>query len=211
MNFSLNVPFTCPDDLEPFLHKVFAGEYNVPLNYEKGPPTILDCGANCGAFSVWASHRWPGARIHAYEPHPATFNILEGNLKCYHNVEANNFGIGTPGMRPLYDGVSNSGETSFHVMKNNTKLTAIHAEVRDPLILPKADILKMDVEGSEEEILGPLIAGGRIFDAICFEYHHDDIRRRVDPLLVDYVLIGSDVYFPHLGVLRYVRKDLVRL
>jgi hypothetical protein len=44
------------------------------------PPVVLDCGANIGMFSVWASRRWPGCRTIAVEPLPRNVELLERNL-----------------------------------------------------------------------------------------------------------------------------------
>jgi hypothetical protein len=55
---------------------VLAGSYDIPFNPEK-PPVILDIGANIGAFTSWAAKRWPGCVIHAYEPHPGNYAMLE--------------------------------------------------------------------------------------------------------------------------------------
>lgn len=42
--------------------------------------SILDVGANVGLFSLWASHIFPSALIHAYEPNPAILPYLLRNL-----------------------------------------------------------------------------------------------------------------------------------
>jgi len=47
--------FACQDDLIPHLQEVLQGEYEIPLF---GPQRILDVGANCGAFSLWAQRRF---------------------------------------------------------------------------------------------------------------------------------------------------------
>ncbi len=54
---------------------VLNGSYDVPFNPPIAP-TILDLGANIGAFTRWAAERWPRCTIHCYEPHPANFALL---------------------------------------------------------------------------------------------------------------------------------------
>lgn len=44
------------------------------------PHTLLDIGANIGAFSISAARRWPRARITAFEPEASNFAMLERNL-----------------------------------------------------------------------------------------------------------------------------------
>lgn len=201
--------FRCSEAIAPHLKRVFEGEYDLPLCYNAEPPTILDLGANYGSFAVWASHRWPGAHIHCYEPHPETFAVLQENLAIYPKVYAHNYAIGNPGMRVLINGQENTGESSLYLQQNQTDFTGQHVEVRDPLQLPEAQILKMDIEGCELEVLEPLMAAGRKFDAIMFEYHRQGDRRKLDALLGDYVLTGAYLYNPGLGVMRYLRRDLV--
>lgn len=200
--------FRCSESIAKYLDRVFGGEYEVPLYYKTNPPIILDLGANYGAFSVWASHRWPGSVIHAFEPHPDTFAVLQENLINFPLVKAYPYGVGEAGIRVLIDGPSNAGESSLYLQENQKDFTGLHVEVTDPLSLPKAQILKMDIEGCELEVLEPLIKDGREFDAIMFEYHRKDDRRKLDALLGDYVLTGAHCYNSGLGVFRYVHRKL---
>lgn len=215
MLISHNIPpFKCPKDMWPHLQPILNGiEYDVPIYNADVPFRILDLGANIGAFSVWASYRWPGCQIHAYEPHPETFKTLTTNMSHYPNVSCHEWGVGTTtpsGMRALLEGENNIGEASFYVT-GVTKGTGIHVEVKDPLTLPEADILKMDIEGCEVEVLEPLIHSGRKFLAVMFEYHRINDRRILDVLLNDYVLTGAKVIdVKGRGVCRYIHKDVLK-
>lgn len=202
---SFSLPFTCEPRMRPHLEKVFSGEYDVPVSIQA--PVILDLGANAGAFSIWATHRWPDSTVFAYEPHPKSFEFFRGNTLGYVNIKGYNWGVGTPGMRILREGRWNSGEASFHLGDEGT--TGHTCEVREPASLPTADILKLDVEGCEMEILKPLIEGGRKFYLILLEYHKEELRREIDALLRDYTLIGAEVTDVRgRGLLKYVRTDL---
>lgn len=203
LSFQFN-GFKCPPNMTGHLQKVFDGEYDVPI---EGPQKILDLGANCGAFALWAFHRWPGSAIQCYEPHPETFKILEENLAGYPRISAHEKAVGLPGFRPLFNGPNNCGEASLQQMMNNPAPTGQHVEVIDPIRLPKADILKMDIEGSEVEVLGPLVKDGRKFRAVLLEYHHDVLRRIVDGLLPDYVLWRIESVNCMRGTACYVHQD----
>ena len=207
VSFSL-AEFRCEKKFVPFAEQVLEGEYDIPLSFTYRP-RVLDLGANVGAFSIWATHKWPGCEIFAYEPHPKNVALLVKNLKNYDNVVVNPVGVGTPGLRPLYEGKYNCGEHSFYRMANNPAASGQHVRVIDPLELPAADILKMDIEGCEIEVLPPLLTDGRKFSAILFEYHNDEIRRQLDALLTDYVLIASNTYVVGRGTLRYMHKDIL--
>lgn len=208
MKTQFDVPFSCPPDIAPYLQKVFDGEYDIPLFFYG--PHILDLGANCGSFALWASHRFPACTIDAYEPHPKTFEILKRNVEPYKNITIHNFGVGTPGLRVLCNGKNNSGEASFHLPADNLAPTGQHLDVHDPMELPEADMIKLDIEGCEMEVLEPLITSGRKFNIIMLEWHNHSLRRRVDALLKDYFLIGSNVHsMAGLGVDKYMHKSLL--
>jgi FkbM family methyltransferase len=197
-------PFVCSESIRPYLLKIFKGEYDVPLFIHA--PTILDIGANVGAFSVWASHRWVGANIFAYEPHPETYKLLKENLILYPEVKTFQCGLGKPGLAYLYDGVNNEGEATIYpnpVSSQNKHVVTID----DPLCLPLADILKIDTEGCELDILEPLITAGRSYSAILIEHHRMSDRRKIDRLLEDYILVSCDLNGnPHLGTVKYIHK-----
>src|SRR5215217_6924918 len=78
------VEFELPAAMERSLREVLGGEYDAP--YFGHGLTIVDVGANVGAFSVWADLRWPRSTIHAYEPHPGTFEMLVRNVGHLSNV-----------------------------------------------------------------------------------------------------------------------------
>lgn len=208
MRLTLNIPFMCPPNIAPFLQKVFDGEYNVPIHLPQGA-RVIDLGGNYGSFALWAAHRWPGAQIMSFEPHPEVFKVLERNVAAYPQIQVCNWGIGTPGMRILNDGVNNDGERSFHPVSGNLNPTGIHCEVRSPLTLPECDCIKLDIEGCEGEVLAPLIESGRRPSLILLEYHNHSLRREIDRLLEDYDMIGGETTTVFgLGVAKYLRRDL---
>jgi FkbM family methyltransferase len=48
---------------------------------ELGPVrSVIDVGADVGLFTLWASQKWPGARILAYEPEPQNFALLRETI-----------------------------------------------------------------------------------------------------------------------------------
>lgn len=211
MKFTLSVPFLCPDDMTPHLQRVFDGEYDVPGIIFADPPRIIDLGANCGAFSLWASHRWPGAGIDAYEPQRSLLPVLRENLRYYKNVHIYDHAIGTPGQRILRPGRDNCGEASFHTAQHGAALGE-EIEVFSPETLPIVDIIKLDIEGCEMEVLGPLIGAGRSFKLILLEYHNENLRREIDTLLArDYSLIGSEVqHIAGRGVVKYAHNSILK-
>lgn len=215
MKVDFDVLFQCPDDIRPHLERVFAGEYDIKRFGLPEAPRVIDLGANYGAFSVWASHRWPGCTIDAYEPNPKVYGGLLYNLQKYSKVRPHNFGVGEPGKRIFSEGLNNSGEGSFHRATRcdgtPTEVAGqVELEVRSPLELPEADVIKLDIEGCEFEVLSSLIEAGRTFGFILLEYHNEKLRRQIDALLHDYILIEADLPFAYgQGVVKYIHHKVL--
>ncbi len=136
---------------------VLAGCYDVPIKEDpsEAAPVIVDIGADCGAFAIWAARRWRGSTIHSYEWRPALFDNLQTTterLRAKHRDDKNAFlpeqkavrGQGVDGALPVSD-------------------------------LPKAEIIKIDFAGGEREIVCALHEAGRIneFDAILVRYYSE--------------------------------------
>lgn len=195
----------CPPSMRYHAEKVFSGEYDLP--YQNSVPTILDIGANIGSFAIWAHHRWPNCFVYCYEPLPDNFDMLEKNLMQVgmSNFRIENVAVGNPSHTQLHLGKHNCGEASFFNMGEQSE-QCVHVKTIAPRSLPKADMLKMDVEGCEVEILERLPS--ITYDAVMLEYHSDQLRRLVDELLMDYVLVGSEAHNKHRGIVKYLHKRI---
>ena len=197
----------CPPTMLRHVQKVLGGEYDVP--YQHKAPVILDIGANVGSFAAWALKRWPGAQVHCYEPLPDNFALLKKNLGSLEgaSVTLNNFAIGNPGLRRLYLGRNNCGEASFYDVGEQSA-ESVEVETREPNVLPKANIVKIDTEGSEVDILQRMPS--RDFDVVMLEYHSEANRRKVEELLPDFFLVGGEIRSLHRGTLKYFHQRLVK-
>ena len=104
-----------PRGMEHHIICVLEGEYDSPY-WDLEKPTVLDIGANVGSFSIWASQRWPGCSIFAFEPLSINFEMLKKNAPLFPNAQLFNVAVGASGIKKLYLGKSNSGEASFFQM-----------------------------------------------------------------------------------------------
>jgi FkbM family methyltransferase len=128
-------------------------------------PLVLDCGANVGLSPIWFLGRY-GARVHAFEPEPNNFRLLEINAGGRNDVVVNQAAVGkTKGKVDLH--VSSHGAT--HSVKDASAGAATVsvdgvtlADYLEHRSLEKVDVLKLDVEGSEMDVLEGL--GGRLRD-----------------------------------------------
>lgn len=155
--------------------EVHEGAYDIPWSPEVAP-VILDVGANIGAFTNWASYRWPGATILCYEPHPNNFKLLKrtvetipnnGKISCFELAVSGDGGSGK--LKFSKDSV-NCGEWSLNIggeIKDSVDVTLMAAKD-----LPDADILKIDTEGAETEILEALKYRLHKFSAVMLEIHN---------------------------------------
>lgn len=205
--------FRCPKDMQWHLQKVFDGEYDIPLAGDAY--RIIDLGANCGAFAIWAAHRWPGSEIFCYEPIPDTFEYLrqnvaklKGQAESIRIFEAAITGTG-PGYAQMSIGVNNCGEASLHNMQVDSGVF-VTVPTLPPSSLTLAHILKLDVEGSELGILEQLVGvEQRTYWAILVEYHSPEIRLGIEQLLAPkYRLVKADVASPFRGTICYMNQKI---
>ncbi len=195
-------------------------EYDVP-GLELDKPTILDIGANIGAFTVWALERWPTAVVTCYEPVPANFEMLKSNVMdaqlagelgagagVHHGVQ--NVAVTSDGQPLTLLGGQNAGTWSRHVlsgrMGDSIQVRAIAAST-----LPPCEVLKLDTEGCELEIL----RGYRHLDAckaVLLEWHRTEDIEPIRALLTatGFSLYGETGPSGHeTGTMRWVKTDLM--
>lgn len=140
--------------------------------------TIVDIGANIGAFSVWAAKMAHKGLILSYEPDKKNFGLLVRNKhlnKCF-NIHCFCLGVcDRPGRKPFYlQSVNNSMHSLFP--DDFARKTTIPCTSLDTIVsvhgLKRIDVLKIDAEGAEYPIL--LKASTRTLSKIqriYLEYH----------------------------------------
>ena len=143
---------------------------------------ILDLGANIGLFTLFAARSAPQARVFSVEPFPATFGRLVANVS-QHNLDGRvkclNFAAtGADGTRVMPDASVPSQRRALASSANEGSGTGVRGKALTTLLhendLPYVDLLKIDVEGSEYEVL--LFTSRetlRRIHRIAMEYHGD--------------------------------------
>lgn len=157
-----------------YIHKC----YRLPADTR----VIVDAGANVGIFSVWAATQLPEARIIAIEPFPETFVALQENieLNCLQErVRTLRVALGVESGTRLMGGGSDSPTRRLIQADSESgdreaaKVRCISlADLFEREQLSCVDLLKMDIEGSEWEVL--LNAPARVLESIHhiqLEYH----------------------------------------
>jgi FkbM family methyltransferase len=152
--------------------------YDVPIEPPAGRPVrIVDCGANVGMSIAFFKHTFPSCEIIAFEPDPATFRHLEGNVgRSFSGVELHRVALGAE------DAVGALASTDANSLLRQVVLTAdatgadtVDIRRLSPFLPEQVDLLKLDVEGAELGILRELDDSGSLprIANIVAEFHHE--------------------------------------
>jgi len=128
--------------------------------------SIIDVGANVGAFSVMCANYWPDATIYAVEPHPESVKLLRHNIQPYPNIVAVEAALGTEDGRVIISdmemSVANRVNEVWDKLADNRPHLGFEvdglsmASLIDQYDIRHCDVLKMDCEGAEYAILDQL-------------------------------------------------------
>ena len=178
-----------------------------------GPnPTVLDIGANFGTYSLaLAAVVGPSGKVQAFEPQRLIYNLLVGSvaLDSLTNVYCHNVALGDREGRveiPQYDynrpmnfgSVEFTGEQSEHLAQarghDPAKAEFVPLTTIDALDFPKADLMKIDVEGMELQVLqGGRQTIGRCRPVLFVEHLKNDREKlRKAILSLDYVVYQKE-------------------
>jgi FkbM family methyltransferase len=194
---------------------VLQGESYPALDQTLDVQVVLDVGANVGASTVWFSHLFPGAVIHAFEPAPAPFRLLVRNTSELAGVHCHRFGLfSEDGTATLHDGSMDSGMASIApnplTLKQGqpVELRSI-AGWLDDTGTTRVDVIKIDTEGCELPILRGLRGRLASIALVYVEYHSESDRHGIDELLApSHLLARGRALRPHLGELAYVAREV---
>lgn len=157
------------------------GEYFIDV--QKNNPIIFDCGANIGMATIFFKWIYPESTIFSFEPDPKTFlalkkNIDDNNIK---GVKIFNFVLSKiegdikffindrPGFFSM--GISKEDNLLKEIVVKGIKLSSFIEKNQ----ITHIDLLKMDIEGSEGDVVEDLSLSGKIglFSKVIVEYHHN--------------------------------------
>jgi len=136
------------------LHEVFyLEEYAWKL--KNNPKIIIDLGAHFGDTALFYNAVYPESLIIAVEPSTENFSRLVQHTKGIDNIKCINVAIGdTDGIINLYTNDSSLGHSTKRneeKYKENIKQLALETLLKE-FGIHKADLVKFDIEGSEESL-----------------------------------------------------------
>ena len=125
----------------------------------KQNPYIIDCGANIGMSVLFFKFLYPGSNIIAFEPDENSFALLKENIKnnklsgvkIYNLALLNKKGEVTLYVNKLNNSVNTVIKGIFK--KEELIIKKVRSEILSSFISCQVDLLKIDVEGSEDMIM----------------------------------------------------------
>lgn len=140
---------------EIFFDREYAIRSPVPAT-----PVVVDCGANVGLSPIWFLASYPGARVHAIEPEPENFRLLTLNVGGRPDVVLTQAAVtresGTIALSVAEHGALHSVKDT-RVGDQTVDVPAINlADYCRGKSIDHIDILKLDIEGSELDVLESL-------------------------------------------------------
>jgi FkbM family methyltransferase len=147
------------------------------------PPHVADLGANIGLFGAFARLRWPDAGIVCVEADPVNVSVLR------RTIEANG---GDWQLIPAF-AATLDGRITFAAGRFGLSRAVSNGELGSPAgvvevekidvfpVLERADLVKVDIEGSEWEILCDARLGEIPAVALALEYHPQGCPRPANP------------------------------
>ncbi|MDP3682946.1 MAG: FkbM family methyltransferase, partial [Ignavibacteria bacterium] len=145
-------------------------------------PLIIDCGSHMGLSILYFKSIYPDSEIIGFEPNPENFQIIQKNIKENElsNVKVFNYALSDrEGVTDLHVSFNDNdpwtwGDTIVYNMwsdKDNDKKVAIKTVKLSKYINRPVDLIKIDIEGSEQKVLEEIENKLHFIKEIVMEYH----------------------------------------
>lgn len=163
-----------------FLHHEIFVKLQYYFRARRPDPVVLDGGSNIGMSVLFFKALYPEASIVAFEPAAPAHRLLVRNVEAngLHDVEAHAAALGLEnGTVSFYD--EPDDPATFRMSTRRERLpspreTTVSQRCLSDFVAGPVDLVKLDVEGAEDDVLADLIATGAIekIDQLIVEYHH---------------------------------------
>lgn len=121
------------------------------------PETIIDLGSNVGATILYFACCYPRAQIFGIEADPATFRKLEANVAGLGNVEVRCLAVGGRDGEAEFFPHPRTWASSLQPTFATGPGIPVQVRTLDTLLdefgLTRVDLIKLDIEGSEHDVL----------------------------------------------------------
>jgi FkbM family methyltransferase len=156
------------------------------------PEVIFDLGSNIGLTLLYFTTRHRSSRIFGFEPNPAVLEMLRENTAKWPNIQVREVAIADrDGTADLFAGAFSSSASLFPPSSERDPVPVatrtLETAMREAGV-ERIDLLKMDIEGSEWQVLRSAAFRERV-DAVVAEVHPrtaDDPRQLLEEALTDF-------------------------
>ena len=192
-----------PCDCVTVFHEVFeyAPTPEVLVGHEC---SVLDIGANVGAFAILASWWFRPKLITCYEPNPELVPILIHNAQfsqCPVHVSATAVGDQSQGTLFMANGVTRLKGSQ---VKPKGESYAVNIKVTHPHSLGPADIVKIDCEGAEGFILENILFTPQL---LMVEYHSKELMERCTAAMSAKMKLIEHQDNGDFGLLKFIKNN----
>jgi FkbM family methyltransferase len=170
---------------------------------------IVDCGANIGITSLYLAARYPNARVFSIEPHPDNFALLVANVAQ------------EPRIIPIQACVTGQPQSVVRLTMDqpawgnriSTRDCGIEvpaitlAQLFDQYALATINLLKLDIEGAEEQVLANGAFLQRV-EHIIIELHGEYGLRSFQHDIAPYGFVAQEPHPPATAMIT-ARKALI--
>lgn len=121
---------------------------------------IIDCGGHQGLFAYTCSRLWPHAKIISFEPDPSNFKQLKTTADQAQNITAYQTALARRNGKVAFS--RDQGQTGRGTVSDDPNAGLVVATQLSTMLfnLPQIDLLKIDIEGSEDIVLQDLAENG---------------------------------------------------
>lgn len=181
-------------------------------------PFIIDCGNNIGMSVLFFKKLFPNATILGFEPDPTLFTILTKNVASNHltNVSLINKALDSNN-RVTYISDVHEDDLGVRIIKtpeNEKAATKIETTKLSAYITKPVDLLKLDIEGSEWNVIHDLVANNKLhyLENIIIEIHKSGELEPLIALLKKHGFtcrVSTDVTLPLLYAKKQSQHDII--
>lgn len=138
-------------------------EMELCKEYISETSVVLDIGANIGLHSIWFSSLAKDGRILSFEPSLETFEFLVSNVANISNIVPINLALSDAGRIADFFNTSDNAYSGLMDTKRKEVVSVLQVpcmridDIVFGLGLDRVDFIKIDVEGSEFEVLKGMV------------------------------------------------------
>jgi FkbM family methyltransferase len=176
------ISFLNESELDEMLNELYSKNFYT-FKTTKPDPVIFDVGALIGETAIFFKDKYPQAKIVAFEPSPRSFSLLKRNITQNYlkNVQVVNAAVSSKaGKMNFYTskleanpwGRGDSLNQNKFNNKKDSKIVPVSVVKLSNYIKGQIDLLKLDIEGSETEVLKEIEPKLKYISQIILEFHY---------------------------------------